>query len=711
MEMRYYYRIIARHRWTIVATTLACAGLMVLLLLIKGPRYEASVLIREQPLAESSSRLFGIPDARGRTRERLANLAALATGREVMQRTRKRLGLDRGDSAWSFEISAEPVGWSELLKVSVRSPDQRQLPTVANTLVAELAGYYRDLNLAEMRSRREFVEKGLADAKRAYEAAQAELDAYKKSQRVVSLDSETLSAVDTIARLRADQTAAAVDTERLTAMEKTWQSELAGPAQARAAREALAANPLVSRLREQLAEQETQLAGLRLKYTDEHRAVKDAQRAIEQTRTRLQEETSKALAAMTGSPGAMPESMWTRYVTIQTDLAAARARSQAVSQAIATAQQQLPQLVERESRLAALVLARDSAMATYTLFRSKLGEMATEEREAEGSKPIQVVEAASGAYSVARVPQKLGLAVALGLLLGISVAMLLHYLDNTIQDVDDARALQLPVQAVIPISGRPLAALHDGSTNGAAEPYELLRANLFYGQRALVGSGVVVTAAMPRAGKSTVAANLAVTLARDGHRVLLIDADLRRPTQHLLFGVEAEPGLTEVLLGRAPLSEALRRTEVPGLSLLPSGARPENAAALLSSQAMQRLLGDLRHLAEMVVFDTPPGSCFADAAFVAGHVGNVLLVLAPGESQPDLERAFCDQLNRIGARLVGVVVNKTRPEHAPGYYAYQSYYGRGGRTAADAKAARPGHVLAPMARPSQDDVGRIDEPT
>jgi len=102
--------------------------------------------------------------------------------------------------------------------------------------------------------------------------------------------------VDTIARLRADQTAAAVDTERLTAMEKTWQSELAGPAQARAAREALAANPLVSRLREQLAEQETQLAGLRLKYTDEHRAVKDAQRAIEQTRTRLQEETSKALA-------------------------------------------------------------------------------------------------------------------------------------------------------------------------------------------------------------------------------------------------------------------------------------------------------------------------------------------------------------------------------------------------------------------------------
>lgn len=708
MEMRYYYRILSRHRWTILMTALVCVGLMAVLLLVKGPRYQASVLVREQPLAGGTSRVFGLAESRGRTRERLANLGALATGQEVKARTQARLGMDPTSGEWSFEVTAGPVGWSELLEVSVRSGHREKLPSVANTLVEELASYYRDLSLAEMEGRREFVERGMREAERAYEEAQAELDRYKKEKGVVALDSQTMAVLERLAALRADATAATVDLERVGAMQSAWRGELAGPARERAAREAVEANPAVVTLRARLAEQETELAGLRLRYTDEHRAVREAQRAVEQTKGRLQEETTKALASLQGALGSVPASMWSSYVSLETESAAARARREALERAIARAEGQLPELVDRESGLARLLLARDAAMATYGLFRSKLAEMSAEEREIQGSSPIQVVEAARGTRSVSRVPEKLALALALGLMLGVAVAMLLHYLDNTIQDVEDARALQLPVQAVVPMDATPLAALGDGSeVNGAAEPYHLLRANLFYGQRTLTSPALMVTAAMPRAGKSTVAANLAATLARDGHRVLLVDADLRRPTQHLLFGMEQEPGLTEVLLGRASLGQAIRRTQVPGLSLLSSGSRPENAPGLLSSEAMRRTMAELRELAEVVLFDTSPGSCFADAAFVASHVGNVLLVVAPGESQPSVERSFIEQLGRIGARLVGVVVNKSRPEHAPGYYHYYEEYRRAAQTG---QRRSPGRALAPMRPASGKAPEAPDEP-
>jgi len=294
-------------------------------------------------------------------------------------------------------------------------------------------------------------------------------------------------------------------------------------------------------------------------------------------------------------------------------------------------------------------------------------------------------------------------ALALGLMLGVGVAVLLHYLDNTIQDIDDAQRLELPVQAVIPISARPLGVLGAGNPgDGTIEPYEHLRANLFHRNRFLGGSAIMVTAAAPGAGKSTVSANLAMTMARDGHRVLLVDADLRRPRQHLNFGVPGKPGLSEVLQGTVPLSKAIRPTAVKNLTVLPSGVTPDSPAGLVSSPPVRDVIKAIREMAEVVVFDTAPGGAFADAAFLAIHVRNVLLVVAPGESQREVERNFAEQLTNMGTHVAGVVINKTRGDHMQGYYAY-SYYS--GRRADDASGPRPVAVAAPavLAAELEDD--------
>jgi len=152
-----------------------------------------------------------------------------------------------------------------------------------------------------------------------------------------------------------------------------------------------------------------------------------------------------------------------------------------------------------------------------------------------------------------------------------------------------------------------------------------------------------------------------------------------------------------VLQGTATLSNAVRSTAVRNLTVLPAGSTPESPAGLLSSPPVGDAIAAMRAMAEIVIFDTAPGGAFADAAFLAAHVHNVLLVIAPGQSQREVERSFTEQLTNMGANVAGIVINKTRGEHMQGYYAYNYYSGRRADANAEmatASAAAPRSALS-----------------
>jgi capsular exopolysaccharide synthesis family protein len=204
----------------------------------------------------------------------------------------------------------------------------------------------------------------------------------------------------------------------------------------------------------------------------------------------------------------------------------------------------------------------------------------------------------------------------------------------------------------------------------AAEAFRVLRTNLqFMGLDAPLRS-LAVTSATPGEGKSTISANLAVAFAQTGASVCVVDADLRRPTQHKLFGLDNWAGVTTVVAGQSPLEGCLRETAVEGLHVLPSGPVPPNPSELLGSRRMAALLAELEERFDVVIVDTPPVLAVTDACVLAPKVGGMLLVARSGQvDRRQVDRAKV-ALEAVQAKVLGVVLDGLAQESKQGYYYY-----------------------------------------
>jgi capsular exopolysaccharide synthesis family protein len=222
--------------------------------------------------------------------------------------------------------------------------------------------------------------------------------------------------------------------------------------------------------------------------------------------------------------------------------------------------------------------------------------------------------------------------------------------------------------------GAGLAVLN-GRSSGA-EAFRTLRTNLIFSQAAGRLRTLVVTSAAPGEGKSTIASNLAAAFAQQGMRVLLVDCDLRRARQHETFGAPREPGLTQLVLRYARLAEVALPTEVENLFLLPAGTLPPNPAELLGSLRMQEVLAELGQAFDLVLVDTPPVLAASDGAILAAGVDGVVLVVRAGRTVRGAAQQALRQLDAVGARVLGGVLNDPEERLAAygGYGQYGGYY-------------------------------------
>lgn len=298
------------------------------------------------------------------------------------------------------------------------------------------------------------------------------------------------------------------------------------------------------------------------------------------------------------------------------------------------------------------------------------------------------------------VPLNIAVAVMIGLALAAAGAYLMEFLDNSLHNSEEVqRALELPVLGAVPeIRENDKLVMMKAAPSVATEAYRGLRTNLQYVSFDRPIHTVLVTGPAAQEGKSMTAANLALALASAGKRVVLVDGDLHRPTQHRLFKTANKPGLTNILLEpNLELETVLQTTAAENLWVLPSGPLPPNPAELLASSRMLDLLEKLKAHADAVIFDSPPVTAVVDATVLSTLADGVLLVVRVGRTQKDTAQRALKLLRDVNAHVLGAVVDGVA-DSRQGYY-YTSSYGYN-FSSNGAPARRQPSASKPGAKPS-----------
>ncbi|MCL4507634.1 MAG: polysaccharide biosynthesis tyrosine autokinase [Chloroflexi bacterium] len=270
--------------------------------------------------------------------------------------------------------------------------------------------------------------------------------------------------------------------------------------------------------------------------------------------------------------------------------------------------------------------------------------------------------------------QNVMLAVVIGLALSGSAAFLLEYIDDTIKTPEDVRSdLALSVLgSITDMQGDDYASklmTVNEPRSPVAEAYRMLRTNLQFSAINRPLRTLLITSSGPLEGKSVTAANLAVAVAQSGKRVVLVDADMRRPVQHQVFQLKDGFGLTSILLDKdLPLAQVLQPTYVDNLRVMASGPIPPDPSELLSSKRMAALFAQLQEQADLVIFDSPPVLVVTDAPVLSTLVDGVLMVIRSGRTRRTVAKATKDALTAVNANVVGVMLNRASTRTASYYY-------------------------------------------
>ncbi len=331
-----------------------------------------------------------------------------------------------------------------------------------------------------------------------------------------------------------------------------------------------------------------------------------------------------------------------------------------------------------------LVRKRDADRSMFESVLKRVNE--TDLTKGIQADPVQIVETATfSPLPISPLPLRtMLLATVGGLGLGVGIVGLLYFLDRTVKTVDQAEHfLQLPVLAAVPDMNFPpeksyLLMIREPNAT-AAEAFRTLRASL-----ALLGPEnerkvLLFTSAVPSEGKSFSSTNYAVSLAQQGHRTLLIDADLRRPSIHKIFEMpRGVSGVTDCLVSRTDLASAVQTCEVENLHILAGGTKAPNPAELLSSQSFAKLVAEAVRSYDRVVIDSAPVLAVSDTLIITPHVQSLCLVVRSGHTPRNAVQRAIGMLDGVGNRPVGLVLNRLPRKSGISYYYYYSEHGYGG---------------------------------
>ncbi len=607
----------------------------------------------------------------------LADLAHIATSNTVITRSvssLEDLGITIDPVKLIRTLEVKPVEDTQIIQIEVTSPDSGEAKSAADVVAAEFQRFYRELVAGAAEQSREFIEKQLKDAKKRVRTAREALKEFKTNNDVVELNIQSQTLVQRTSQIEADAMQAHVTASEARSRLAQIQSLVKGEDRMIMTSEQTSNNPIYQQLLSDKVRLETELGKMLATRGRNHPDVQAIQKQIAEVNSQIKKQAPMMVNAKGQTLNPKINAAIESQITLNAEAAGADAREAALNIALEEQKVKLHALPEQEMKMAGLQVDVQSAEETYRLLLSKLEEAKLKVNESSKDSTIKMIDPAY-VYPVERkLALKMALALALSPLLGAGIAFLLNYLDNTVKTPAEAEdLLGLPVISVIPLS-RSHSLARRPDNEGLLASHEMITATLWSTVAKTSQPTVVVASAEPEVGRTVTASNLAITLARDGARVILVDADMRKPQLHLMFGLANKPGLSNVLSGAVSIEDAVVPTKVEGLLFMAAGPAPDNPIRLLRSDKMAEFTKEIGTLADFVVFDTPAGVTFADASLVAAHARNVVLVHAAGKVPRGSESEFRSKLDLAGANVIGVLLNKVRPEDCHGYFHYRRFY-------------------------------------
>ncbi len=551
-------------------------------------------------------------------------------------------------------LTITPVRNSRLVDVNFRSSDPSLAASIATALATQFIEQNREIKITASKEASDWLNKRLEEQRQRVEASEQALQRYREQTDSVSLEDRQNIVIQKLADLNAAVTKAKTDRIQKEAAYRQIQAVNGNPGRLDTI-SAILSNTFIQQQKAEIADLQRQQAQLSERLGPNHPDMRKVTTAIQSAEMKLTGEVAKVVQAM------------------KNDYEAALLQEHTLTNALEQQKQQALELNRKGIDYGAL--QRD-ATTNRQIFESLL------QRAKETGIASELKRSNISIVDTAEIPRYPSSPNTLGNLLGatfggaflaVGLVFFLEYLDNRLKAQEEiTHHLGLSDLGMIPELfdvGKSNPLMNNGVPAGFAESFRALRTNLFFSSPTEGRHSVVVTSTGPSEGKTVVACNLAIALAQSGQRVLLVDADMRRPRVHQLFGHKREPGLSEVLIGTFKTSQSIRQGGVSGLWVLPAGATPRNPAELLSSKRYQELQERLEQNFDWIVVDVPPVMAVTDASIVAHLSSTVLFVVGAEMTRRRAAKTALDQLSRARASVVGALLNKVDLKHQGYYYA------------------------------------------
>ncbi len=735
-----YVRVLVKRKWTVLACLVTIFSVVAIASLKMTPIYEASGSIAinkpDSGLVNfNNSPTFSVDyydptEMETEVKILQSDLLALQVIKELALDRRPEFGGKTAPLPSSLDLAPDPLQAdtvhttallgsfrgnlrvalapnTHIIEVHYRSPDKDSAATVVNTLMTTYTENNFKSRFDSTMQASDWLSKQLVDLQMKVETSQEKLVRYQREHEILGIDEKQNITTEKLDELNKALTTA--ESERMD-KESVYRLVQAGDIDTiSSAANALdnagtgqSGSSLLDNLRGRQADLKIQAAQLNTQFGPAYPKLAQLNNQLKEVDAEIVAETKKIAGKIKG-----------QYLT-------AVQRENMLHDALEKQKQEANKLNESAIEYSLLKRDLDTNRQLYEGLLEKLKEAGVSAGLRSNNFRIVDVARVPTAPIEPNIPRNLSFAFMLGLTSGVGLAFLLEGLDNTVRTTEQAQMISgLPPLGMIPLGSR--TAREGASTkrlviatskeavelitqvrpqSQMAESYRALRTSLLLSNLGAPPKVIMITSALPQEGKTTTSINCAVVLAQKGIRVLLIDADLRRPSIHKTLGMGPRSGLSNVLTGSTTLEQAITRSSIlPNLSVLPAGTPPPNPAELLASTNMRDVLDQLRGQYDHIVVDTPPTLSVTDAVVLSPRADAIVLVIRSGQTTKQALRRSRDILTQVNAKVSGVLLNAVDLS-SPDYYYYYEYQGKYARYYRDGD----------LHDEDEEDVGETDEP-